>query len=315
MQEDATRVPVEAYVITGLSGAGKSTALQVFEDLGYFTIDGLPASLMCDMVLMMRHASMSHFRGIALGLSLHGSNLAENVSAVIQKLCEQGIHAHVVFLEASESELLRRYATTRRPHPRERSGMGLETALISEKEQLAPIRHMADMVLDTSTYSIHDLRRVLQQHYGQLGKSKDLFFLRPLKVHILSFGFKYGVPKEADILFDVRFLPNPYFEDELRPLSGKDAAIDAYVFQNNLEQTFSDKLLAFMLFTLGLMEAEGRYRVTLAIGCTGGRHRSVATVERLYKALKQAGYAVSVEHRHMTLDAHGTQLEDKNASK
>ncbi len=302
MQEEITHAPVEAYVITGLSGAGKSTALQVFEDLGYFTVDGLPASLMYEMVLMMRHASMSHFRGIALGLSLHGSNLAESVSDVIQKLCEQDIQVHLIFLEAGENELLRRYATTRRPHPCEREGLGLEEALESEQRQLTPIRDMADMVLDTTAYSIHDLRRVLQQHYGQQGKSKTCFFLRPLKVHIVSFGFKYGVPKEADILFDVRFLPNPYFDAQLRSLSGKDAEIDAYVFKNNMEQVFSEKLMTFMLFTLGLMEAEGRYRVTLAIGCTGGRHRSVATVERLYKTLKQAGYAVSVEHRHMSLD-------------
>ncbi len=303
MQNVAAHAPLEAYIVTGLSGAGKSTALHVFEDLGYFTVDGLPVSLVHQMVTMMRHDSMRNFRGIALSISLHSASLAEEVSAVVQKLCAQNIQTHVLFLESTEAELLRRYATTRRPHPLEQNGLGLEGALISERQHLVSIRNMADLVLDTSSFSIHDLRRVLQQHYGS--QRQDHESLRPLKVNIISFGFKYGVPKEADVLFDVRFLPNPHFEPELRPFSGKDASIDEYVFKGKLEQVFLDKLLDFMLFTLGLMEAEGRYRVTLAIGCTGGRHRSVATVERLFKALRQAGYAVSAEHRHMSLDPTG----------
>ncbi len=303
MQDVATHAPLEAHIITGLSGAGKSTALHVFEDLGYFTVDGLPVSMVHQMVTMMHHDSMRNFRGIALSISLHSDGLAEEVSAVIQKLCKQNIQTHVLFLESTETELLRRYATTRRPHPLEQNGLGLEGALISERQHLVSIRNMADLVLDTSTFSIHDLRRVLQQQYG--AQKQDQESLRPLKVNVISFGFKYGVPKEADVVFDVRFLPNPHFEPELRPFCGKDASIDEYVFKGNLEQVFLEKLLDFMLFTLGLMEAEGRYRVTLAIGCTGGRHRSVATVERLFKALKQAGYAVSAEHRHMSLDPTG----------
>ncbi len=305
------KAPVAAYIVTGLSGAGKSTALQVFEDLGYFTVDGLPVSLAHEMVSMMQHESMHRFRGIALGISLYNDSLAEEVSTAIEKMCAQGVQPHFLFLEASEAELLRRYATTRRPHPLEQGaklgeqrGIGLEGALISERRNLVPIRDMADVVLDTSSYSIHDLRRVIQQHYGPQGHNEKKEYLRPLKVNIISFGFKYGVPKEADVLLDVRFLPNPHFDLELRPLSGKDLVIDQYIFKNNLEQVFLEKFLSFMLFTLGLMEAEGRYRVTLAIGCTGGRHRSVATVERLYKALKQAGYAVSLEHRHMSFDPH-----------
>ncbi len=302
MQDESACVPIEVYIIMGLSGAGKSTALQVFEDLGYFAVDGLPVSLVCDMVFMMQHESMCHFRGIVLGISAHNEQLAGDMNAVLQKLRKHSAQPHVIFLETDETELLRRYATTRRPHPLERGGLGLEGALASERKHLRAIRSMADIVLDTTTFSIHDLRRALQQHYGPQNKTHSVDFLRPMKINIVSFGFKYGVPKEADMLLDVRFLPNPYFDLELRSLSGKNAEIDTYVFQNNLEQAFSEQLLDFILFTMSLMEAEGRYRVTVAIGCTGGRHRSVATAERVFKALKQAGYAVSVEHKHMSLD-------------
>ncbi len=302
MQHMQDQAPLAAYIVTGLSGAGKSTALQVFEDLGYFTAEGLPVSLVHEMVTMMQHDSMCRFKGIVLGISLHSSGLAEEVSAVMQKLCAKGIQTHILFLEASETELLRRYATTRRPHPLEQSGLGLEGALECEKHNLLPLRNMADLVIDSSNFSIHDLRRVLQKHYDTHGQNQNRVFLRPLKVNLISFGFKYGVPKEADTVIDVRFLPNPHFEKALRPLSGLDAAIDEYVYKEDREQSFADILINFMLFTLSLMEAEGRYRVTLAIGCTGGRHRSVATVERLSKVLKQSAYAVSVEHRHMLLD-------------
>ncbi len=302
MQQVPEHVPLAAYIVTGLSGAGKSTAVQVFEDLGYFTVEGLPVSMVYEMVTMMQRDSMRRFRGIVLGISLHSTALAEEVSAVMHKLCADGIQTHILFLEASETELLRRYATTRRPHPLEQSGLGLEGALECERHDLTSLRNLADLVIDSSSYSIHDLRRILQKHYGPHGKNQSQAALRPLKVNLISFGFKYGVPKEADMLIDVRFLPNPHFEKELRPLSGLDAAIDGYVFKEKLEQSFSDILLNFTLFTLSLMESEGRYRVTLAIGCTGGRHRSVASVERLHKVIKQAGYAVSVEHRHMLLD-------------
>ncbi len=293
---------VQAFIVTGLSGAGISTALQVFEDLGFFTIDGLPVSLMYEMVTMMRHDSMRHFQGIALGLALQDRHPVDDMSTVLQMLHLHSVDTHILYFEASEGELLRRYATTRRPHPLERKGLGLEHALVAERNELIALRNMADFVFDTTHDSIHDLRRKLQQQFGNFTTGDSASILRPLKVNIISFGFKYGVPKEADMVLDVRFLPNPHFEAHLRPLSGLDATIDAYVFGQKLEQVFSSKLLDFIVFTLGLMEAEWRYLVTLDIACTGGRHRSVATTQRVSKMLNQAGYAVSVEHRHMSLD-------------
>ncbi len=293
---------MQAFMVTGLSGAGISTALQVFEDLGYFTIDGLPVSLMYEMVTMMRHDSMQHFRGIAFGIALHDRNPVDNISAVVQMLQLQNVSTHILFLEADFTELLRRYATTRRPHPLEHTGIGLEHALKKECQSLTALRGMADFVIDTTDNSIHDLRRKLQQQFGKCVAGDESLPVRPLKVNLISFGFKYGVPKEADMVLDVRFLPNPHFDPILRPLSGMDERIDAFIYNNKLEQVFCEKLFDFLVFTLGLMEAEGRYRLSLALGCTGGRHRSVATVQRLHKVLTQNGYAVSVEHRHMALD-------------
>ncbi len=284
-------------IVTGLSGAGKSTALQVFEDLRYFTVDGLPASLAPEMTAMMRRRSMSHFKGIALGMDMRQSNFPEEMRAALEALSAQNVMLTLLFLEADTQELIRRYATTRRPHPLEREGIGLEAALAAERTSLKPLRDMADLVIDTSLFSIHDLRRAVQQRW-----SDDQNRLRLLRINLISFGFKYGVPREADMVFDLRFLPNPYFDEQLRPLSGKDEKVSAYVFasQNSLE--FRNKLQELFFCMLPQMEAEGRYRLTVALGCTGGRHRSVAMAEELFRALRQADYRVCLEHRHLKLN-------------
>lgn len=291
-----TDAALDVCIVTGLSGAGKSTALHVFEDLGYFTVDGLPGSLIPDMVAIMERSSMAHFRGIALGMDVRRSDFLEDISAAMQTLREQGLEPLIIFLEADAAELVRRYATTRRPHPLEREGMSLEAALRVERQRLEPLRSMADIVLDTTRYSIHQLRQAMQQRWTTAAGR-----LRALKVNIVSFGFKYGVPKEADMVFDLRFLPNPYFVEALRPLSGRDTAVAEYVFSETVSRVFLKKLTDFVLFTLPLMEQEGRYRLTLAVGCTGGRHRSVAVAEHLYKVLHQAEYPVALEHRHLEL--------------
>lgn len=283
-------------IVTGLSGAGKSTALAVFEDLRYFTVDGLPATLAPEMVAMMERPSMSHFKGIALGMDIRQGNFLDEIHDIMAQIKSLGFTCSLLFFEADSQILLRRYATTRRPHPLEKEGMGLEAALQSERERLEPLREMADFILDTSTYSIHDLRRALQKRWrDNKGKSRNI------RVNVISFGFKYGVPREADMVFDLRFLPNPYFVESLRPLSGKDQAVAEYVFAKPQSRTFLKKLQELLLLMLPLMEAEGRYRTTIAVGCTGGRHRSVAFAEALFLVFKQADYPVAVEHRHLDL--------------
>ena len=288
--------PVQVCIVTGLSGAGKSTAVQVFEDLRYFAVDGLPASLAPEMAAMMERPSMSHFMGIALGMDMRQSNFPDEINDALSVMAAKSIRPLLLFLEADAQELMRRYATTRRPHPLEREGMGLEAALAAERNRLRPLREMADLVIDTSRFSIHDLRRSIQKRWSG---NKDK--LRAIRVNVISFGFKYGVPREADTVFDLRFLPNPYFVEELRPLCGKDKAVADYVFASSSAVEFRKKLLDLLFFMLPLMEAEGRYRITIAVGCTGGRHRSVAMAEELSQALRQADYPTSLEHRHLEL--------------
>lgn len=293
---EGAAAPVQVCIVTGLSGAGKSTALRVFEDLRYFTVDGLPAGLAVEMVEMMRRGSMERFRGMALGMDMRQQDFLEELNVALAQLSEHGVRPILLFLEAGAQELMRRYATTRRPHPLEREGMGLEDALHEERTRLAPVREMADLVIDTSRFSIHDLRRAIQKRWSRTSGK-----LRAIRVNVISFGFKYGVPREADFVFDLRFLPNPYFVEKLRPLSGKDKAVRDYVFASEAAQEFEKKLFDLVRFMLPQMEAEGRYRVAIAVGCTGGRHRSVATAEALFQMVRQADYPASIEHRHLEL--------------
>ncbi|MEG2140377.1 MAG: RNase adapter RapZ, partial [Bilophila sp.] len=268
----------------------------VFEDLHLFTADGVPPSLMPDMVRLLQDPSMEHFQGAAFGLDQRRGEYTTELKQALHLLVAQGFRPMILFLEADPAVIMRRYATTRRPHPLEREGVGLEQAVKEEVKRLLPIRELADRIIDTSSFSIHDLRRVIQRRWNNAPER-----LRSIKVNLVSFGFKYGVPREADMVFDLRFLPNPYFVEELRAFSGKDKRVAAYVFNEPKGLDFKKRLIDFMIFLLPLYDAEGRYRITIALGCTGGKHRSVAMTEALARALKRQDYAVSVEHRHMEL--------------
>lgn len=282
------------FIITGLSGAGKSTALRVFEDLRYFAIDGLPVVLAPEMSELLDRKAMRHFRGMAMGMDLRQNDFLENFTYSLEKLRTR-FETRIIFLEAADHALTKRYAATRRPHPLEAEGLDLSGAIEKEKTLLLPVRNMASLVIDSSDYSIHDLRRIIQKHL------RDEAF-PSLRINIISFGFKYGLPQDMDFLFDLRFLDNPYFNEELRHLSGLDTQVVDYVFGHETARTMRSKIIDLMLFTLQQMEIEGRYRVTIAFGCTGGRHRSVAMAENIGKSLKQAGYAVTVSHRNLNED-------------
>ena len=234
-------------VITGLSGSGKSTAMQVFEDLMYFTVDGLPARMAPEMVNLMSRPSMAHFKGIALGLDIRQSAFLNEIDDVLDELRRQGFKPQLIFLEAETSEIMRRYATTRRPHPLEREGIGLESAVLMERKRLAQLRSQADMVINTTRYSIHDLRRVIQKRFRD-GENNA----RALRVFVTSFGFKHRVPKEADYVFDLRFLPNPYFVSELKEKTGLDQEVADYVFATPKAREFLNKLEELIFFILPL---------------------------------------------------------------
>ncbi len=283
-------------IVTGLSGAGKSTALNVFEDLGYFTVDGLPVSLVPSVLGLFARENPRNYRGLALGMDLRQSDFASEWEKVRDDLKASRIQLQIIFLEAAEGILVRRYATTRRPHPLESRHLGLEQALDKEREILDMVRSDAHLVIDTSGFSIHDLRRVLQEKWECLGRS-----FSGMRIHLISFGFKYGVPSEADMVFDLRFLPNPFFEPSLSRMSGKDKAVVDYVLAQNPGSDYIIHTREYLAFLIPLVVKEGRYRLTIAFGCTGGRHRSVAVVENMSSFFQDKGYLVSTEHRHFNL--------------
>ncbi len=290
-------------VVCGLSGAGKSTVLQVLEDLDFFTADGLPPTLIPECYSMFNRPGMEHFRGMALGVDFRHGGTAQALDTALNNMegrptRENGGTSRpaLLFLEASPEVILRRYATTRRPHPLESEGMGLEEAMREERRRLVGVRKTADIILDTSRFTLHDLRREIQRRWNTTEAAKHA-----MRVNLISFGFKYGVPSEADMVFDLRCLPNPHFVEELRPLTGQNDAVADYVFASDSARAFREHFLDFLRFTLPYYDTEGRYRLTIGLGCTGGRHRSVAMTEAVAKALRQNGYIVGVEHRHSRL--------------
>ncbi|GHV54306.1 nucleotide-binding protein [Deltaproteobacteria bacterium] len=290
--------PAEFPVIfvTGLSGAGKSTVLNVFEDMRFFTMDGLPAGVIAGITEALNKESLVEFQGLVIGINLLYPGAVALYNDTLNALANRSILPRVLFIEAKIPVLVQRYATTRRPHPLESEGLGLEQALEVERERLSLIREKADIVIDTSSFSIHDLRRNIQSKWATLREQSHA-----MKIHLISFGFKYGTPSEADMIFDVRFLPNPYFIAQLKPLSGLDTPVADFVTRADPGMAFVGKLTDFLLYLLPLFEAEGRYRATIAIGCTGGRHRSVAITQALRETLRQCAYMITTEHRHLEL--------------
>ncbi|MBU1247794.1 MAG: RNase adapter RapZ [Proteobacteria bacterium] len=287
--------PFPVIVVTGLSGGGKSTALKVFEDLGYFCVDGLPVSMLPKLVTIFSGRDAQH-RGLVLGMDLRQLDFTVEWEEAVAEMKTLGFTVQTVYLDCRLDTLVKRYATTRRPHPLESESRGLRQALEEEKQLLAPIRRNAELVVDTTEYSIHDLRRTLQEKWAVIGESSG-----SLRVHIVSFGFKHGVPIDCDLLFDMRFLPNPYFDEALRPLSGKDKPIAEFVLESEIGKEFKQRFLDFLCYLLPLYTEEGRYRVTIGIGCTGGRHRSVCVSELMSAMLKELNYTVTLEHRHVEM--------------
>lgn len=281
-------------ILTGLSGSGKSTALRVFEDLGFFCVDGLPVSLVPKLIALFDEKGGQRYKGLALGMDVRQADMDTDWGLTLARVKVKGAALQIIFLEAETQEIIRRYATTRRPHPLESATRGLEQAVLEERTRMTPLRDAADMVFDTTHFSIHDLRRKLQEKWASIKVNTGT-----LKVHIMSFGFKYGPPAEADMIFDLRFLPNPYFDKELREKTGKEAPVRDYVLAADPGREFLAKLTEFLLYLLPLYAHEGRYRLTVAFGCTGGRHRSVAVAESVFDTLSKAGYNTSLEHRHI----------------
>ncbi len=282
---------MRVLIVTGLSGAGKSTALRVLEDLGYYCIDNLPVTLM-PRFLELCATSEEPITRVALGIDQRERVSLREYPAVLEELRHRGQRVEILYFEAADEVLLRRFSETRRPHPAAGS-IGVAQGIDIERERLVGLHGLADQIIDTSVLTVHELRDQLRRLLSQASLQASLF------VTVESFGYKYGVPTDADVMFDVRFLPNPFFIEHLRPKTGEDQEVVDFVFYQKETQDFLTHLSALLEITLPLYVREGKSYLTLAIGCTGGRHRSVSLVNELGKRVRGWGYDVRVRHRDL----------------
>lgn len=281
---------LQIVVVSGLSGSGKSTAIHVLEDLGFYCIDNLPVVLI-QRFLELCEQSKESINRIVLGVDLRERQFFSEAPRVLRQLREAGYPIHVLFLDASDEFLLRRFSETRRPHPAAAAG-GPAEGIRRERELLAALREQADRILDTSALTVHQLRDELCRWYREPAAGDGLSVL------LLSFGYKFGVPSDADIVIDARCLANPFFRDELRPKTGRDPEVMSFVLERPETRDFLRLVQEFLAFSLPLYRREGKSYLTVAIGCTGGRHRSVALIDRLGEILGTTGQIrVRIQHR------------------
>ena len=281
---------IPTLIITGLSGSGKSTVMRALEDAGFHCIDNLPPALM-PRLLELCAASSAEISKIAMVMDVRERSFLKEYPAIFQSLKEQGHKLTILFLESTDEVLVRRYNETRRQHPLAEQGTVLE-GIHKERELLSGLRMRADEIIDTSNLSIHQLRNMISDLFRSAGQRK-------MHIILTSFGYKYGVPADADLVIDVRFLPNPYFISEFRDLSGNDGAVSDYVMNNETAGKFRDKFFDLVTFLTPLYEQEGKSYLTICVGCTGGRHRSIAVVNHLQSFLSEKNYPVRMIHRDL----------------
>jgi len=276
--------------ITGLSGSGKTLAMKALEDAGFFCVDNLPAKLILPFAELTAQGGENIDR-VAIVADIRERGFLKVFPEALRRLQERGFPTTVVFLEARDEVLVRRFSESRRPHPLQESLGSLAEAVQAEQEELAPVRQIAHRVIDTSEMTVHELRRYVTEHVvegaPQAGPA----------IHVVSFGFKYGVPPGADLVFDVRFLPNPYFETALRDKDGNDPEVERFLLAKPLTGEFLDRLEAFLGYLLPHYATEGKANLTIAVGCTGGKHRSVVVANQLGERIRNGRYRVRVSHR------------------
>jgi UPF0042 nucleotide-binding protein len=275
-------------VVTGLSGSGKSTAIHVLEDLGFYCIDNLPVALI-PRVVELWESSQEEVRRVALGVDARERHFLDQVPTVFAELRTRGVALEVLYLEASDDVLLRRFSETRRPHPAAEGGSAAD-GIRREREKLRALREASDRIIDTSGLTVHELRAALRDLIERTDTGV-------MTVALLSFGYKHGLPTDADLVLDCRFLPNPFFVEELRHRIGTDQAVADYVLNRDETRELLERITALLDFTLPRYQREGKSYLTIALGCTGGRHRSIVLVEELRRLLDARGYRVLVRHR------------------
>ncbi|MBX3271981.1 MAG: RNase adapter RapZ [Sandaracinaceae bacterium] len=277
---------VHIVVVTGMSGAGRSSALRVLEDLGYYCVDNLPPALALQLVDMLG----GELTRLGLGVDVRTGAFLEGAEQTIATLIERGHETEVIFLDCKDEILVRRFSETRRPHPLAQDG-DVPGAIRAERERLAALRQLARHVIDTTEASVHELRRSLIDYIARGGSRPQM------AVRVVSFGFKYGLPVDADLVFDLRFLPNPHFVEHLRPRTGLEAPVADYVLGSEPARELLADIERLLTHTLPRHRAEGKAYLTIALGCTGGRHRSVAVAEALGAWLRAEGHAAVTAHR------------------
>jgi len=277
----------ELVIITGLSGSGKASALKAFEDLGYYCVDNLPVDLIPRFAELA--VQSAEIQRTALVVDVREGSKLEKLPAIVKSV-RRMIPTMVIYLEATEASLIRRYSETRRPHPLG-ADSPVRASLTAERRRLTPIRAIADWVVDTSKFNVHELRAHLTERFQKKSSDKNIL------VSCVSFGFKHGVPEDADLVFDVRFLPNPHFVPEFRPLTGRDPRVAKYILSFPQTKEFITRISDLLVYLLPHYVREGKSYLTISFGCTGGQHRSVMIAEDVSKRLRDAGYRVKVVHR------------------
>jgi UPF0042 nucleotide-binding protein len=276
-------------VVTGLSGSGRSAALKAFEDMGYYCVDNLPLALLAAFIEFARHSDEASRS--AIGIDVREKGVPARLPGLYGSFKAAGRPIELLFLDATDQTLVRRFSETRRPHPLARGATPLLDGIRMERSELGEVRKLADRIIDTSDYTVHDLRQAVERQYAEADAG------RPMVITLVTFGYKYGVPYDLDLMFDLRFLPNPHFAPELRPLTGEHAAVREYVMAKPDSGEFLARLSGFLEYLLPRYRTEGKSYLTIGFGCTGGRHRSVAMALLVADLLRQGGYEVNIKHR------------------
>ena len=285
---------MKLVIVTGMSGAGKTVALKMLEDIGFYCVDNLPISLVDKFVQLV--SGGTDIKKTALGLDIRSGEELENLDEILENWRGSDVDVQVLFLDANDAVLIKRYKETRRVHPLAGTGR-LENGIEKEREKLAFLKNEADYIIDTSMLLTRELRKELEKIFLQDARYKNMY------VTVLSFGFKYGIPEDADLVFDVRFLPNPYYDEHLRPLTGQVQAVRDYVMRGTTAEIFLKKLYDMIDFLLPNYINEGKNQLVIAVGCTGGKHRSVTIARALYEHLEAVGeYGIRIDHRDIEKD-------------
>jgi len=283
---------LRVVIITGLSGSGKTTALRALEDIGFFCVDNLPVVLL-PKFLDITTKSSPEIKRVAMVMDLRERSFLKKYEDIFSRLKEKGYKIEILFLDSSDESLLRRFSVTRRAHPLSEKGSVME-GIRQEREKLSALKEMADQVIDSTSTNVHQLKDIVQRYFLPASEHQKVI------INVISFGYRYGLPADADLVFDVRFLPNPYFVEDLKEFNGQNEDVRDYVLKNEKSEIFLEKVFDLMTYLIPLYDREGKVRLNVALGCTGGKHRSVVMADQLGAHFAEMKYIINVTHRDIS---------------